>query len=73
MRTMTSSHDNVTDPKLRAALILDDDLENSGMHGDDRQTCHGCQAWAADKHFNGQQHLMMEDAMWRKALREARR
>lgn len=34
--------------KLAAALQRDDQLEDAGMHGDDRTTCHTHQAWAED-------------------------
>lgn len=43
---------------LAAALKLDDDLEDHGMHADDRITCYSCQSWADDDHahplFGGQ-------------------
>lgn len=67
-----NDHANITGPELRAALEADDEAENGGMHADDRDTCHGCQTWATDEHLDGPQHRAMEDAMWRKALREAR-
>ncbi|MEU5772683.1 hypothetical protein ABZ819_05180 [Streptomyces venezuelae] len=34
--------------KLAAAIARDDQLEDSGMHGDDRKTCHTHQCWSAD-------------------------
>lgn len=36
------------DKKLAAALKRDDDLEDAGMHADDRKTCHTHQCWATD-------------------------
>ncbi|MFB6517813.1 hypothetical protein [Streptomyces sp. NPDC056401] len=36
------------DKKLAAAIQRDNDLEDAGMHGDDRQTCWTHQSWAED-------------------------
>ncbi|MCF3119291.1 hypothetical protein IPZ68_06150 [Streptomyces arenae] len=41
--------------KLAAAIQRDNELEDAGMHGDDRQTCWTHQCWAedcADLHTN---------------------
>lgn len=32
--------------RLTECLILDDLLEDHGMHGDDRATCYRCKSWA---------------------------
>lgn len=34
--------------KLAAALERDNQLEDAGMHGDDRKTCYAHQGWADD-------------------------
>lgn len=34
--------------KLAAAIQRDNELEDAGMHGDDRKTCCSHQSWAAD-------------------------
>ncbi|MET9361931.1 hypothetical protein ABZX93_13545 [Streptomyces sp. NPDC006632] len=34
--------------KLAAAIQRDNDLEDAGMHGDDRKTCWTHQSWAED-------------------------
>lgn len=36
------------DKKLAAAIQRDNELENAGMHGDDRTTCWTHQSWAED-------------------------
>ncbi|MGW5394739.1 hypothetical protein [Streptomyces sp. NPDC003952] len=36
------------DKKLTAAIQRDNDLEDAGMHGDDRTTCWTHQSWAED-------------------------
>ncbi len=36
------------DAKLAAAIAKDDELEDCGMHGDDRVTCWPHQCWVAD-------------------------
>lgn len=35
---------------IELALAVDDDLEDHGMHGDDRRTCWTCQAFCSDEH-----------------------
>jgi hypothetical protein len=34
--------------KLAEAIERDNQLEDAGMHGDDRKTCHTHQTWAED-------------------------
>ncbi|MFF4185769.1 hypothetical protein ACFYZ9_21500 [Streptomyces sp. NPDC001691] len=36
------------DKKLAAAIQRDNELEDAGMHGDDRKTCWTHQSWAED-------------------------
>ncbi|MCP3758730.1 hypothetical protein [Streptomyces sp. TBY4] len=36
------------DKKLAAAIQRDNDLEDAGMHGDDRKTCWTHQSWSED-------------------------
>ena len=36
------------DPDLAAALAADDAAEDTGMHADDRRTCHTHQCWVED-------------------------
>jgi len=36
------------DTKLAAAIERDNELEDAGMHGDERRTCWTHQCWAAD-------------------------
>jgi hypothetical protein len=58
MITTTTERENLTQLRARAAergdlaetLRLDDTLEDHGMHGDDRRTCHTCQSWADHSH-----------------------
>ncbi|WP_433716946.1 hypothetical protein ACQP2U_43560 (plasmid) [Nocardia sp. CA-084685] len=59
---------------LRRALELDDDLEDLGMHGDDRATCHGCQVWGDHAHelLTGRRITLAEYEQQRRA-RTARR
>lgn len=38
------------DDDLDATLVLDNDLEDSGMHREDRLTCWLCQDWVTDDH-----------------------
>lgn len=52
-------HANVTDQKLRAALIRDDEAESRGMHADDRETCHTCETWATYEHLESDEHATM--------------
>jgi hypothetical protein len=35
---------------LQETLLLDDRLEDTGMHGDDRRSCYPCQGWADHRH-----------------------
>ncbi|MYW06041.1 hypothetical protein [Streptomyces sp. SID3343] len=42
-----------TNPRLAAAITRDNELEDAGMHGDDRITCWTHRCWAddcADRH-----------------------
>jgi hypothetical protein len=47
MRRRNEAADN---GHLAATILLDSELEDLGMHGDDRRTCHSCQSWADHKH-----------------------
>lgn len=56
-----ADYDNIIDPKLRAALIAEDEAEDRGVRTVDRRTCHVCRVWATPEHYDSAEHEALYD------------